>query len=455
MTKILCVDDETDFLETLKRGLLTSGYKDCVFINDPRDAAEKIQSGEHFDIAFLDITMDGLSGLELLEIIKSESPSTECIMLTAIDDLKTAVSAMRTGAFDYLTKPMQRDELINTLEKALERKKLFTITEIGKTREGTIIENISAFSEIITESENMLRILRESELHATSNVPILITGESGTGKELLAQAIHKASLRSNNTMIPVNMASITGSLFDSEFFGHTKGAYTGASSDRKGLLEQASTGTLFLDEIGTLSMDLQGKLLRVLQNGEFIKIGTNNPRKTKTRFIAATNENLDELIKNKLFRNDLYYRLKGGWLHLPPLRDRKEDIPLLIHKFYKDVTGDQESIPVESSSVMEKMILYNYPGNIRELQSIIQSSLNLSIGKPIAEKHLPSEIRNLKIKKTIKASKDQVYIPLELIEKDYIIKVYNGLSQNKTRAANILGIGLNTLRRKLKAYGIS
>jgi DNA-binding NtrC family response regulator len=455
MTKILCVDDEADFLETLKRGLLTSGYKDCVFINDPRDAAEMIQSGEHFDIAFLDITMDGLSGLELLEIIKSESPSTECIMLTAIDDLKTAVSAMRTGAFDYLTKPMQRDELINTLEKALERKKLFTITEIGKTREGTIIENISAFSEIITESENMLRILRESELHATSNVPILITGESGTGKELLAKAIHKASLRSNNTMIPVNMASITGSLFDSEFFGHTKGAYTGASSDRKGLLEQASTGTLFLDEIGTLSMDLQGKLLRVLQNGEFIKIGTNNPRKTKTRFIAATNENLDELIKNKLFRNDLYYRLKGGWLHLPPLRDRKEDIPLLIHKFYKDVTGDQESIPVESSSVMEKMILYNYPGNIRELQSIIQSSLNLSIGKPIAEKHLPSVIRNLKIKKTIKASKDQVYMPLELIEKDYIIKVYNGLSQNKTRAANILGIGLNTLRRKLKAYGIS
>ncbi|MCP3922907.1 MAG: sigma-54-dependent Fis family transcriptional regulator [Desulfobacterales bacterium] len=453
--KILCVDDEPDFLETLRRGLLTSGYKNCIFVNKPLKAASLIQNGERFDIALLDITMEGLTGLDLLEIIKSESPATECIMLTAIDDLKTAVSAMRTGAFDYLTKPLQKEELINTLEKALERKKLYTITEIGKNSKSTSIENEDAFKEIITESEKMFRILREAELHATSSVPILITGESGTGKELLANAIHIASHRSKNMMIPVNMASITGTLFDSEFFGHTKGAYTGATSDRKGLLDQASTGTLFLDEIGTLSHDLQGKLLRVLQNGEYIKIGTNTPRKTMTRFIAATNENLEELIKNKLFRNDLYYRLKGGWLHLPPLRERKEDIPLLVHRFFKTITGDDESVPVESTSVMEKLTLYDYPGNIRELQSIIQSALNLSKGKPISEVHLPEEIQKIKKKKVAKSDENQIYVPLELIEKDYILNVYNGLSMNKTRAANVLGVGLNTLRRKLKAYGVS
>ncbi|MCP4161697.1 MAG: sigma-54-dependent Fis family transcriptional regulator [Deltaproteobacteria bacterium] len=453
--KILCVDDEPDFLETLRRGLLTSGYKNCIFVNEPLKAASLIQNGERFDIALLDITMEGLTGLDLLEIIKSESPATECIMLTAIDDLKTAVSAMRTGAFDYLTKPLQKEELINTLEKALERKKLYTITEIGKNSKSTSIENEDAFKEIITESEKMFRILREAELHATSSVPILITGESGTGKELLANAIHIASHRSKNMMIPVNMASITGTLFDSEFFGHTKGAYTGATSDRKGLLDQASTGTLFLDEIGTLSHDLQGKLLRVLQNGEYIKIGTNTPRKTMTRFIAATNENLEELIKNKLFRNDLYYRLKGGWLHLPPLRERKEDIPLLVHRFFKTITGDDESVPVESTSVMEKLTLYDYPGNIRELQSIIQSALNLSKGKPISEVHLPEEIQKIKKKKVAKSDENQIYVPLELIEKDYILNVYNGLSMNKTRAANVLGVGLNTLRRKLKAYGVS
>ncbi len=455
MMKILCVDDEPDFLETLKRGLLTSGYKNCVFVNEPLKAASLIQNGERFDIALLDITMEGLTGLELLEIIKSESPATECIMLTAIDDLKTAVSAMRTGAFDYLTKPLQKDELISTIEKALERKKLYTITEIGKNSKSTSIENKEAFKEIITESEKMFRILREAELHASSSVHILITGESGTGKELLANAIHIASHRNKNTMIPVNMASITGTLFDSEFFGHTKGAYTGATSDRKGLLDQASTGTLFLDEIGTLSHDLQGKLLRVLQNGEYIKIGTNTPRKTMTRFIAATNEDLGELIKNKQFRNDLYYRLKGGWLHLPPLRERKEDIPILVHKFFKTITGDNESMPVESTSVMEKLTLYDYPGNVRELQSIIQSALNLSVGKPISEVHLPGEIQKIKRKKVVISDENQIYVPLELIEKDYILKVYNGLAMNKTRAANVLGVGLNTLRRKLKSYGVS
>ncbi len=405
MYKIVAVDDEIAFLDSIKRGLLTSGYKDVTLESDSEKVAELIKGGEKFDIALLDITMPGLNGLDLLEIIKSESPETECIMISAHDDAKSAISAMKKGAYDYLLKPLEKNELIATIERALERKKLYTLMDIEKSIKTPELENPEAFSEIITCSEKMLKLLKEAELHALSNIPILLTGESGTGKELLANGVHLASQRSTSLFIPVNMASITGSLFDSEFYGHTKGAYTGATNDRKGFLETAHSGSLFLDEIGTLPLELQGKLLRVIQDGEFIKIGTNIPRKTGTRFIAATNESLQDLIKEKKFRNDLYYRLKGGWIHLPPLRERKEDIPLLIKHFFQEITSVKK-LPIVSDEIMEKFMSYDYPGNIRELKAIVHSCTNLSKGKNYETEHLPVELKE--IKKIKKAKKSEM-----------------------------------------------
>lgn len=451
--KILAVDNETDFLDSLKRGLLTSGFKNVLLESNPLEALNFFENGDAFDIALIDITMPEMNGIDLLERIKHFSPETECIMLTAIDEARTAVDAMRKGAYDYLLKPVQKEELILSINRALERKRLCTILDLGKGNQKTVVSNQEAFRHIITRSKKMIRILREAELHAISNVPILITGDSGTGKELLAKAVHAASHRSKYNFVPVNMASITPTLFDSEFFGYTKGAFTGAEKDRAGFFEHASQGTLFLDEIGTLSLDLQGKLLRVLQDGEYIRIGENLTKKTNARFISATNEDLEQLVKKKTFRRDLFFRLKGGWIHLPPLKNRKEDIPLLIKNFLNEFQTNNIKEHINENA-MSLLMAYEYPGNLRELKGIIQSAINLSQGKTIQEKHLPNNIQKLKTYREHDRH-DHKIIPLFEIEKQHILKVYEKTGKNKTQTAKLLEIGLNTLRRKLNNYDMS
>ena len=318
--QILLVDDEQDFLDSLERGLLISGYRNLRAESDPTNAAALFERGDKVDIALIDITMPGMSGVELLEYIKSCSPATECIMVTANDEATLAVRCMKKGAFDYLVKPINMEELQVVVSKALERKNFFEIQILDKRKSSPDLTNPAAFSSIITQSERMHRIMKEAELHAASKVPVLITGETGTGKELLAQAIHKASSRAGKTFTPINMSALTASLFESEFYGHTKGAFTGAEQDRKGYLETTSGGTFFLDEIGCLPLELQGKLLRVLQEGEYFKLGTSKLQGVNVRFIAATNIGLEVLQDQKIFRQDLFYRLCGAWLHLPPLR---------------------------------------------------------------------------------------------------------------------------------------
>jgi transcriptional regulator with PAS, ATPase and Fis domain len=299
-----------------------------------------------------------------------------------------------------------------------------------------------------------LKILKEAELHAASDIPILITGESGTGKELLARAVHAASPRSKSVFTPVNMASLTGSLFDAEFFGHTKGAFTGAEKDRTGYLEHSNKGTLFLDEISNLPMELQGKLLRVLQDGEYIKLGTDTPRKTDIRFIAATNEDLEKRMANRKFRKDLYYRLKGGWLHLPTLRQRKEDIPLLANHFLNEFLGKDKNAGIEEDA-MTLLFNYDYPGNIRELKSIIKSAVNLAQGRKISKIFLPGNIQKQKSKTKPKHRPGTApVVPLAQMEKSYILNVYNQTGNNKSQTARLLDIALNTLRKKLKIYGV-
>ncbi len=320
MNKIILIDDDRDYLELLAGKLRDLGYDHLRLVDQSLEAAKAFEKGEIFDLALIDMTMPDMDGMALLEHIKNTSPGTECIMVTAINEARTAVECLRRGAYDYLVKPVAKDVLALTLPRALERKRLLDILDLEKGQTQTELNNPAPFAPIVTQSPAMRRLLKEAELHAASNVPILITGESGTGKELLAWAIHNASPRARFAFTPINMASVSATLFEAEFFGHTRGAFTGAAAARTGFLEHTHKGTLFLDEIGDLPLELQGKLLRVLQEGEFSRVGSTERVKVDLRFIAATNEDLDRMISRKAFRKDLYYRIRGGWLHLPPLR---------------------------------------------------------------------------------------------------------------------------------------
>jgi DNA-binding NtrC family response regulator len=452
---VIVIDDELDFLESVRRGLITSGIKNVRTQADPRRAAAIFAEGGSFDIALIDITMPGMNGIELLELIKNSSPETECIMVTALDEARTAVKCMRRGAYDYLVKPLSKEDLVLSVKRALERKRLVEILDLRKHGGMPKLKHPEVFKPIVTGSANVLRVLREGELHASSDISILISGETGTGKELLARAIHGASRRARSRFTPVNMESLNPSLFSAEFFGHTKGAFTGANKDRAGYLESTDRGTLFLDEIGNLPMELQGSLLRVLQDGEFIKIGTNTPRKVDVRVVAATNSDLERLMAAGRFRKDLYYRLKGGWLHLPPLRERKEDIALLVGRFIEEFGGLSGSGGIVDGA-MSLLMTYDYPGNIRELKSIIQSAVNLAQGGPITADALPAHLRGEKPDPRIKqGSGSNALLPLAEVEKRHVVETYDRLSRNKSQTAKALGIGLNTLRRKLEEYGIS
>ncbi len=453
-SRIVVIDDELDFLDSIRRGLVTSGFQNVELEADPLVVIRKLEEDDVlYDVALIDITMPGVSGIELLERFKEISPQTECIMVTAIDEARVAVECLRKGAYDYLVKPISKEDLIVSLNRALERKRLVDILNMTKRGKAPELSRPEAFADIVTGDTTMYKIFKEAELHAQSNVPVLISGETGTGKELLARAVHRASPRAHRLYTPVNMDALDSNLFAAEFFGHVNGAFTGAQKDRAGYLEETHRGTLFLDEIGNLPLDLQGKLLRVLQNGEFIKIGASRPQRVDVRFIAATNADLEKLIVQKRFRKDLYYRLRGGWLHLPPLRQRKEDIALLAEHFVRSA-GDGDGKQRIAPDVMALLMNHSWPGNIRELKAVVESALNLSQGRPIAPEHLPEHLtrRALKAKKSV-AAEGGVTAMAE-VEKRHILRIYNQAEQNKSEAARLLDISLSTLRRKLESYGV-
>ena len=454
---IVVIDDEPLFLDSIKRGLNFCGFKKIRLECNPVKAVALFKSGKSFDVALIDVNMPVMSGIELLDIIKNTSPKTECLMITGINEARVVVECLKKGACDYLIKPISRDNLVLVIKCALKRKRKLDILYPDKKKMPSHeLTHAEAFRHIVTRSRKVLSILKEAELHAASSIPVLITGESGTGKELLAKAIHYASFRAKFRFTPINMASITSSLFDAEFFGHTKGAFTGAEKVRMGHLEQTNKGTLFLDEIGDLPLDLQGKLLRVLQEGEYLKIGISKPQKTDVRFISATNVNIDRLKNKGVFRKDLYYRLKGAHLHLPPLKERKEDIPLLANKFLKEFSDVSEKDSI-SEEVGILLINYDYPGNIRELRSIIQLAVNLAQGRQISANFLPPHLRKRKhvLRSYFQQEDSKSVATLEEVKKAHVLKAYEHTGRIKTRTAKLLSIGLNTLRRKLEAYGVA
>ncbi len=451
---ILVVDDDPSALAAMRGFLISLGYHNIFLHEQPEEARESIVAGKCIvDLVLLDVSMPGLNGINLLETIKETCPDTECIMVSGTDEAAVAVSCLKKGAYDYLVKPVSRDTVAAAVRRALERRRLQGIVNLGHGRRFPSVN--PPFQTLITQTTAMLRLLKEAELHASSDVPVLITGDTGTGKELLAKAIHQASPRADRAFLPVNMAALTGSLFESEFFGHLKGAFTGATLERSGYLEACHRGTLFLDEIGDLPWDFQSKLLRVLENGEFIKLGSDHPRNVDVRVIAATNADLEERVSAGEFRRDLYYRLHCAHLQLPGLAQRREDIPLLAKHFLTGLNNGAEHPGIEETA-MHALLAYDYPGNVRELHNILHSACNRAQGRSIALSHLPAGVRQADRRRTSATAFNAAdrLRPLTDVERDHILFVYRSSAANKTQTAKVLGIGLNTLRRRLKAYGV-
>ncbi len=451
---ILVIDDDRDYLDLIRGRLSAAGFASVDILDDPTAAAAAFESRGAFDVALIDLSMPEMDGQQLLDLIKRHSPTTECIMVTAVNDARTAVQCLRQGAYDYLVKPVSEEDLLFAVQRALERKRLLDILHMEKSRRPPVFAHPEVFGEILTRCPSLRRVLKEAELHAASDVPILITGESGTGKELLARAIHRASSRVSGPFLPLNMAAFSADLFEAEFFGHTRGAFTGADKERSGHLKYCHRGTLFLDEIGNLPLAMQGKLLRVLQDGEFTPVGSSAPQRADVRFVAATNEELDQMVESGRFRRDLYYRIRGSWLHLPALRERSEDIPLLSEHFLKELGASGESQHLEEDA-LAVLMGYEFPGNVRELKSILQSAVNLAQGRKVSIACLPQDLRRRRVVPMHARPRPEVTgLTLADVEKQYILEVYGKQQGNKVRTARALGLGLNTLRRKLKGYGV-
>ncbi len=449
---VLIVDDEQAFLDSLARMLRMEGYENLCIRSDSTQVPQLIEK-QRFDVAFLDVTMPELDGMDLLKIIKEKQPQTECIMLTAQDSIQTVMQATRLGAYDYLIKPILPERVIHSLEKALEHRRLLESLRMrSETAQAQTLNQPEAFQAIVTGNSRMLKLLHEAELHAASRIPVLITGETGVGKELLAQAVHRCSRMRQGAFVPVNMLALSPTLFESEFFGHVKGAFTGAERNKTGYLASADQGSLFLDEIGDLSLEIQGKLLRILQEGEFTPVGSSQSRPANVRFIAATNQNLEEQVRKQLFRKDLFYRLQFAHLHLPPLRERRDDIPLLCAHALERFGKEDMCL---SDAALQRLQQHDWPGNVRELMGILEAAVNLAEQGEI----LPSHLRLPKSSspKPLPANPlamDELQ-PLEDIEREHILRVYNALDHNKSQTARALGIGLQTLHRKLKSYEVS
>jgi two-component system response regulator AtoC len=451
---ILVVDDEQDFLESVARGLRLEGYTDLTAAVRSTDVPALLDA-KTFDCAFLDISMPELDGLELLKIIKERSPQTECVMVTAQESIPLVIRAMKLGAYDYLVKPTTPEHLSHTLERALERRRLLTALRLRSDEAHSVaFEQPDAFSDFVTADPHTLRLLREAELHAVSQIPILVTGETGVGKEVLARAIHRASRRASGPFVPINMLAVAPTLFEAEFFGHARGAFTGADRDRPGYLARARGGTLFLDEIGDLSLDSQGKLLRILQEGEYVPVGKTRAERADVRIVAATNQDLARLVSTRRFRKDLLYRLQFAHLHLPPLRQRKDDIPLLAERLLADLAAHSQVALSEQAELL--LLGHDWPGNVRQLKGVLEAAANLAQGGVIEPRHLRLSAagRSAPVAAVGKAVEVGQLEPLAEVERRHILAVYEAVGRNKSQAARVLEIGLQTLHRKLQAYDV-
>ena len=446
---ILVVDDDTAHRTMLKAHLGGEGYE--IVEADDGDVAIHLAREREIDLILLDLKMKRVGGMEALAAIQEAKPALPVIIITAFSSVENAVEAMKKGAFDYVTKPVDAAELALTVERALSFERLQQENAALKERLGEKFD----FGNIIGSSRPMRELFETLALVAPSDATVLITGESGTGKELVANAVHQNSPRSDGPFVKVNCAALHENLLESELFGHEKGAFTGAAEQRKGRFELAHKGTLFLDEIGDMSPTTQAKILRVLQEGEFERLGGAKTIKVDVRLVAATHRNLEQMIEEGSFRQDLFFRLSVVPLHLPPLRERPEDIPALAEHFLKKYSGkNRKDIRAFHPEAMEALLAYAWPGNIRELENAIERAVILCLTEQITLRELPAAVRQAA------ESSERPFVPrpgmtLREMEKELILSTLQKVDGNRTRAAEILGITRQTLQNKLKEYDFS
>ena len=449
--KILIAEDEKIQRDLLEGFLKKEGFA-VEAVADGREVLQKLQ-GNFFDIALLDYKMPELDGLQTLREVRKLYPDLSVVMMTAYGTVETAVASMKEGALDYLIKPIDLDELLLLLQKVIERSNLIKENKELKAQ----LQERYAFTHIVYGSPKMEEVMGLVARVAPSQTTILIRGESGTGKELIANAIHYAGPRSGKPWVKVSCAAIPDTLLESELFGHERGAFTGAVQRRIGRFEEADGGSIFLDEIGDLPPSTQVKLLTILQDKEFQRLGSNITLKTDVRVITATHRNLEEAMKKGEFREDLYYRLNVISIHLPPLRERREDIPLLIDYFLKKYSKEnQKSISDISKEARALLLRYPYPGNVRELENLIERAVVLCRGESITTQDLPFHLKEGRSEWESGILTKEKSLPesLEEIERDSILKALHQYQGIQTKAAESLGISERVLRYKMKKYQI-
>ena len=448
--QVLIVDDDKNICKMIEASLRKERKYDVQTALSGEACLRNVRESIP-DIVLLDIQMPGIDGIETLKQIKQEDPRIPVVIMSAHGTIERAVRSMKLGAYDFITKPFARDRLLVTVNNALMTSSLRK--EVDELR--SELKSKYTFDNIVGQSGIMQDVFRSVAKVINSQVTVLIQGESGTGKELIARAIHYHSkTRSSKPFVAVNCTALPESLLESELFGHEKGAFTGASGRRIGKFEQANGGTIFLDEIGLMSPATQSKVLRVLQEREFERVGGNELVKVDIRFISAANKDLEEAMKKGEFREDLYYRVSVFPIKLPALRERKEDIPLLAAHFLKKYS-DQEGKELEgvSSDALDLLMAYNWPGNVRELENAIERAVVLSVGKEISAKDLPAAVRSLG-EKRIYESDNTLASWIEKLEEDALRQALLECEGNISQTAKKLGIGRATIYRKAKKYGL-
>jgi len=446
--RLLLVDDKQDNIDSLKLGFSRLPYHVDTALGGPA-ALTMLREEEPYDIVITDLKMPEADGLDVLREAMARSSETAVILLTAFGSVETAVDALKHGAYHYLTKPVHLDELRNEVKKALERRELIqTNRDLRRA-----IDKQFGFEGIIGKSAAIEAVFEKVRQIADTRATVLLIGESGTGKELFSRAIHQHSPRIKRPFLPVHCAALTESLLESELFGHEKGSFTGAMARKQGRFELADGGTLFLDEIGEVPLSIQVKLLRVLEAKELMRVGGVEPVKVDVRVVAATNRDLDKEVREGRFREDLYHRLNVIRLNLPPLRDRREDIPMLIDTFLGSISEEHgRPRPTVTNEAMKKLECFDWPGNVRQLRNIIESSILFCKTGIIDVKDLPAAIASA-AESTSSVSFDKP-MSLEAVEHEMIRKTLTETDQNRTRAAKMLGISRRTLQRKLKELGL-
>lgn len=444
--KILVVDDEKSMREVLEIFLKGEGY-DVVVADGGESAIESIRK-DIFDLVITDLKMPKVSGFDLLKVINDISPNTIVVIITAFGTAESAVEAMKLGAFDYIQKPFKMNDIRLIVKNALGKQRLQKDVLILKEQlKSPSLENI------IGKSPAMLELFSVISKFARSNANVLITGESGTGKELVAKAIHNISPRKEHHFVAINCAAIPEGLLESELFGYMKGAFTGAVANKQGLFELANDGTLFLDEIVEMPLSLQAKLLRVIEDGTFRRLGSTADIKVDVRIISATNRDIENVVNQGLLREDLYFRVNVLSLKIPLLRERRDDIPLLVKFFLKKYAGDKKQI---SQRAIEMLKDYSWRGNVRELENMIERITLLCDDEVIDVNHLPEEIGRVSVAGSVTVSSEGVNFEslIENIEKDYLLKALEKTNGVKTEAAKLLNLSFRSFRHRLKKYGI-